>query len=75
MTCDICGRDGARERRASQTCGSGDTRLVIENVPVVACPHCGVSYMAAATIRELDRLRRNRGTTAHERAVAVATYP
>jgi len=42
MICDICGQEGARIRRITRSYGKGETLLVIENAPVVSCPHCGV---------------------------------
>ena len=39
MVCDVCGQEGARLRRVTRSYGKGATILVIENVPVVSCPH------------------------------------
>ena len=45
MICDIYGQEGARIRRVARSYGQGENLLVIENVPVVSCPHCGESYL------------------------------
>ena len=37
MTCDVCGREGARAERVTRSYGKGRGLLVIENVPVVVC--------------------------------------
>ncbi len=74
MVCGICGQEGARLRRMARTYGKGDDLLVIENVPVVSCPHCGESYLTADTARELDRIRRHRREVAVSRPVPVAEY-
>lgn len=74
MVCDICGKEGARLRRMARTYGKGDDLLVIENVPVTSCPHCGESYLTAETTRELDRIRRHRRDVAVSRPVPVAEY-
>lgn len=74
MICEICGREGARVRHVTRSYGEGSDLLVIENVPVVSCPHCGESYMTAETMHELDRIKSNRGILAKPRPVAVATY-
>lgn len=47
MICEICGKRGARVRRVTRTYSKGKAMLVIENVPVVSCPHCGESYLEA----------------------------
>ena len=41
MICDICGKDGAEIRYATRSYGKGANLLVIENIPVVTCPHWG----------------------------------
>ncbi len=72
--CDMCGREGARVRRVSRSYGKGEDLLVIENVPVISCPHCGESYLTAETLHELERIRRHRSAEASERPVAVAEF-
>jgi hypothetical protein len=47
---------------------------VIENVPVISCPACGESYLTAATLREIDNIKRNRKIIATERPVPVAVF-
>ena len=74
MRCENCGKEGARLRHITRSYGKGDTLLVIENVPVISCPHCGESYMTAETIHVLERIRSQRKKLAQERAVAVATF-
>jgi YgiT-type zinc finger domain-containing protein len=59
MTCDICGREGARVRHVARSYGKGTILLVIENVPVVSCPHCGESYLTAETLHEIERIDLN----------------
>ena len=44
MVCDICGKEGARLRHMTRSYGKGDRLLVIENVPIISCPHCGESF-------------------------------
>jgi YgiT-type zinc finger domain-containing protein len=74
MVCDICGKEGARIRRVTRSYGKGDKLLVIENVPVVTCPHCGESYLTAETLHELERIKLHRQSFAVERPVAVAAF-
>jgi len=74
MRCENCGKEGARLRHVTRSYGRGDALLVIENVPVISCPHCGESYMTAETMHELERIRSERKQLAQERAVAVASF-
>lgn len=74
MRCENCGKEGARLRHVTRSYGKGDALLIIENVPVISCPHCGESYMTAETMHELERIRSERKQLAQERAVAVATF-
>lgn len=70
--CDNCAKEGARIIHVTKSYGKGDDLLVIENVPVVSCPHCGESYLTAKTLREIDNVKRNRTKIAVERPVPVA---
>ncbi len=74
MLCDICGNDGARIRRVTETCGKGKDLLVIERVPMVSCPNCGESYFTADTLHEIERIRLHRKSFAIERPVEVARF-
>ena len=74
MICDICGKEGTRIRRVSRSYGKGESLLVIENVPVVSCPHCGDSYLIAETLHEIERIKLHRQSFAKSRSVAVAEY-
>jgi YgiT-type zinc finger domain-containing protein len=74
MICDICGRKGARIRKVSRTYGKGKGLLVIENIPVVSCPHCGESYLTAETLHEIERLKLHRKSLAVERPVEFLSF-
>ena len=74
LVCDICGKAGARIRQVSRSYGKGKDLLVIENVPVISCPHCGESYLTAETLHELERIKLHRKGFAVERLVAVAEF-
>ena len=74
IICDICGHEGAEIRRVARSYGKGERLLVIENVPVVSCPHCGESYMTADTMHEIERIKLHRRSFAVERPVSVAEY-
>jgi YgiT-type zinc finger domain-containing protein len=72
MTCDVCGKKGARSVHVTRSYGKGGELLVIENVPIVRCPSCGVSYLTAATLHEIERVKLHRKALARKRSVAVA---
>ncbi|HEV7509899.1 MAG TPA: type II toxin-antitoxin system MqsA family antitoxin [Thermoanaerobaculia bacterium] len=74
MTCDTCGHDEAQIRYMTRSYGKGATLLVIENVPVVVCPHCGESYLTAETLHEIERIKLHRRSFAKSRSVPVASF-
>jgi YgiT-type zinc finger domain-containing protein len=74
ITCDACGKNGARIIHISKSYGKGENLLVIENVPVISCPHCGESYLTAKTLREIENIKTNRTNIAVERSVPVAVF-
>lgn len=74
IICDWCGRKGTRVRRVARTYGKGRDLLVVENVPVVSCPHCGESYLTADTLHEIERLKHHRRGLAVKRHVEVVSF-
>jgi YgiT-type zinc finger domain-containing protein len=74
MVCDNCGHKGARTRRVTRTYGKGKDLVLVENVPVISCPHCGESYLTTETSREIERLRMHRRALSVERKVAVVHF-
>jgi len=74
MICDICGLEGARIRRIARTYGNGDNMLIIENIPIISCPHCGESYLTAETLHEIERIKSHRTELAVQRSVEVANF-
>jgi YgiT-type zinc finger domain-containing protein len=74
MICDVCGREGAVVRRVSRSYGKGADLFVIENIPLVSCPHCGESYFTAETLLELERIKLHRRSFAVERPIPVAQF-
>ena len=74
LTCDICGQRGSQIRYMTRSYGKGATLLVIQNVPVVVCPHCGESYLTAETLHEIERIKLHRRSLAKPKNVAVANF-
>jgi YgiT-type zinc finger domain-containing protein len=58
--CDLCGEPGVRVRRVARNYGKGLSLMVIDDIPVVDCPHCGKSYMTPETIQRIERIKANR---------------
>ncbi len=74
MVCDICGKEGVRKRQVTRSYGKGDKLLVIENIPLISCPHCGESYFTAETLHEIERIKLHRQSFARKRQVAIAEF-
>lgn len=74
LVCDICGQEGAKIRHVSRSYGKGENLLVIENIPVISCPHCGESYLTAETLHEIERIKLHRQSFAESRPVPVAIF-
>ena len=74
IVCDVCGCAEAKTRYTSRTYGKGEDLLVIENVPVISCPSCGTSYLTSFTLKEIDRIKRDRKKVAITKSVEVASF-
>jgi len=74
MRCDICGKTGARHERVNRVYGKGNNLLVIENVPIISCPHCGESYLTSDTLDQLERIKRRRKRFLVGRTARVASF-
>lgn len=74
MLCDNCGKEGARARHVNRIYGKGEDLLLIENVPVIHCPHCGETYLTADTLHEIERIKQQRRNIAVTRPVPVAEF-
>jgi YgiT-type zinc finger domain-containing protein len=72
--CSVCGKPGVIHRRLAKIFGRGASLLVVENVPVVACPNCGESYMTADTLHEIERIKIHRRSLAKKRSVATVSF-
>ena len=70
----MCGKRGVSMRRVSRSYGKGASLLVVEDVPLNTCPHCGESYLTAETAHALERIKLNRHSAAKRRPVPVARF-
>ena len=71
--CDFCGHEGITLRYISRSYGKGDNLLVIENIPMLSCSHCGESYLTAQTLHEINNIKKHRQTLAVQKTVEVAS--
>ncbi|MCU7837581.1 MAG: type II toxin-antitoxin system MqsA family antitoxin [gamma proteobacterium symbiont of Taylorina sp.] len=74
MICDICGNNSGRIRYVTRSYGSGKKLIIIENIPIVSCSHCGESYFSAETLHEIERIKIHRDGFTHEQSVSVAVF-
>jgi YgiT-type zinc finger domain-containing protein len=74
MICDICGKEGARIRKVTETYGKGKNLLLIEDIPMISCPNCGESYFTANTLHEIERIKLHKKNFAKERPIHVAPF-
>jgi YgiT-type zinc finger domain-containing protein len=58
----------------TETFGKGKKLLVIENIPMVKCPHCRESYFDAETLHEIERIKQHRKDLAVQRSVEMASF-
>lgn len=73
-SCVSCGYKSVELRKVTRSFGRGATLLVIENIPIWSCPHCGESYFSAQTMHEIERIKTLRKSVAVDRSVSVAEF-
>lgn len=74
MKCSICGKEGFVERRITRSFGQGEGLFLIENLPVLQCPHCGSETLAADSVRRIEEIRKNRDQSTQLRQIPVAVF-
>ena len=72
--CASCGKSGVQLRQVTRSFGRGSSLLVIEEIPLWTCPHCGESYFTAQTLHEIERIKALRKSVAVERSIPVALF-
>jgi len=72
--CPFCRKPGVVLRHVTRSYGRATTLLVIENIPMFSCPHCGESYFTAETLHEVERIKAHRRSLAPPRQVPVAVF-
>lgn len=74
MKCEICGAQAAVAKTTTKSFGRGDSLVVIEDIPIIHCSSCHESYLTVDTIREIDRIRKNRRSHGKPKRVLVASF-
>ena len=72
--CADCGREGVQLTKITRSFGRGSKLLIIEDIPMWLCPHCGASYFTAQTMHEIERIKMLRKAVAVDRPVPVAIF-
>lgn len=74
MICEICGKEGARNRKVTRTYGKGKDMFVLEDIPIVTCSSCGESYLEAETLHEIERIKLHKRSLAKIRQIPIARF-
>lgn len=62
-------------RKITRSYGRGASEFLVRKIPTVSCPHCGETYLTAATLHELEKIKSNHRRLAVKRRIAVADFP
>ncbi len=71
--CVSCGHEKAEVKYLTKNFGKGANLMVIENVPMVYCPKCTVTYMTSETMKIIDQIRQSRNQV-EKRQIPVAQF-
>jgi YgiT-type zinc finger domain-containing protein len=74
LLCAFCGEAGVHLRKVTRSFGRGPSLLVIEDIPLWTCPHCGESYFEAQTLHEIEHIKALRKNLAIDRTTPVALF-
>jgi YgiT-type zinc finger domain-containing protein len=56
IVCRNCGQRAARQIRRDEIYGRGPQAIIIENVPMIRCDNCGLTYLEPDVIRRIDEI-------------------
>lgn len=54
--CINCGNPTTIEIRRDELFGNGDAAVIIENIPMTKCQHCGMVYLEPSVSRMIDEI-------------------
>ena len=72
-TCSLCNHQTAELTFRSQIVGKGEQQVIVENVPMYHCRHCGGTYFTREVALALDEIRRNPEALSHRKTFAAAS--
>lgn len=56
ITCRNCGAQAARQIKRDELYGRGKQAVIIEDVPMVQCDNCGMTYLEPQVIMTIDEI-------------------
>ena len=56
QVCVNCGKHAAHEVRRDEIFGRGPEAIIIENIPVMQCHHCGLTWLEPEVSRRIDEI-------------------
>ncbi len=56
LTCVNCGRRSAYVTRRDEIFGRGKKAVIIEDLPVIICRNCGLTYLEPQVSRTIDEI-------------------
>ena len=72
-TCSLCNHQTAEQTFRSQIVGKGDKQVIVENVPMTHCRHCGGTYFTREVALALQEIRLHPETLSHRKTFAAAS--
>lgn len=59
--CDICGSSESRQETLAEVFEIDGRRILVENIPVQVCAHCGEMSFSAETVEKVRRIVHGEG--------------
>jgi YgiT-type zinc finger domain-containing protein len=72
-TCSLCNHVNAELTERTQIVGKGEQQVIVENVPMYHCRHCGGTYFSREVALALQKIRLNPELHTHRKSYAAAT--
>lgn len=71
--CAVCGQAAARLNVMSKVFGRGNTRVLIEDIPISRCRSCNSEYLDGETMDAIDQIRTNPKAYTIRKTIAAAS--
>jgi YgiT-type zinc finger domain-containing protein len=72
-TCSLCNHESAELTARTQIVGKGEKQVIVENVPMYHCRHCGGTYFTRDVALALQKIRLHPELYAQNKSFAAAT--